>query len=145
MKRACFIAVLTCLLSGGPALAHELQYVVGEGPAVSVRLSFAGGDEFSFESYEIYRAGEKTPFQVGRTDRYGRLVFLPDRPGTWRIKVFSEDGHGLDFDITTDARGGVERADRPLVERYLRLVVGVALILGIFGLLSLFARRRQAR
>jgi nickel transport protein len=145
MKRVGFVALLLCALNCGAALAHDLQYVVGEGSAVFVRFSLAGEGEFSFESYEIYRDGENVPFQVGRTDQQGRLVFLPDRSGKWRIKVFSEDGHGRDFFITTDAQGGVERAERPVVSRNLRIAIAVALIFGLFGLVNLFARRRGAR
>ena len=98
-------------MAAGRAVAHDLQYSIDEGAAVYVKLFFGDGNEFSFESYEIYRAGEEIPFQVGRTDAHGRLVFLPDRAGTWRIKAFSEDGHGVDFSLTTGAQGGVESAD----------------------------------
>ena len=116
---------------------------IQEGAAVTVELFFADGNEFSFESYEVYYAGEEIPFQVGRTDAHGRLVFLPDRAGTWRVKAFSEDGHGADLSLTTGAQGAIESADRSLFERNLRLVVGVSIIFGIFGLVSLFARKRS--
>jgi nickel transport protein len=145
MKRVGSVVLFLWVLNCDAAFAHDLQYVVGEGSAVFVKFSFAGQDEFSFQSYEIYREGENIPFQVGRTDQQGRLVFLPDRPGKWRIKAFSEDGHGRDFSITTDAQGGVEQAERPLLSRNLRIVIGAALIFGLFGLLSLFARRRGTR
>ena len=145
MKRVGFVAMLLCALNCDAALAHDLEYVVGEGSAVFVKLSLSGEKEFSFESYEIYRDGENVPFQVGRTDQQGRLVFLPDRPGQWRIKVFSQDGHGRDFSITTDARGGIERAERPVVSRNLRILIGAALVFGLFGLIDLFARRRGRR
>ncbi len=142
MKRIALVALLLCVWMRGEAVGHDLQYTVDEGTAVSVRLFFAGGNEFSFEAYEVYRAGEEIPFQVGRTDARGRLAFFPDRPGTWRIKVFSEDGHGVDFSLTTGAQGIVEKADKPLFERSLRVVVGIAIIFGIFGFVSLFARGR---
>lgn len=134
------LSVLVC----EPALGHDLQYAVEEGEAVSVALSVAGEKAFSFAAYEIYRAGEDRPFQVGRTDRHGRLVFLPDRQGEWRIKVFSEDGHGVDVFITTDARGGVEHASRPAAGRTVGIAAGVALIFGLFGVVWLVARRRTA-
>ena len=142
------IGLLTLLLCGllpGRALAHDLHYSVEQGPAVCVKLHFGGGEEFSFETYEIYRTGEEIPFQVGRTDVKGRLVFLPDRPGTWRVKAFSEDGHGVDISVTTDAKGGVEGATEPPLDRHARIIVGVALIFGIFGLISLFVRRRSRK
>jgi len=79
---------------------------------------------------------------VGRTDGQGRIAFLPDRAGTWRIKAISEDGHGLDFTLATNAAARIESSDKPVYERYGRVVVGVALILGLFGFMSLYTRRK---
>jgi nickel transport protein len=134
-------ALALCAWLPAQALAHDLQHRIGEGSAVSVRFFFADGSDFSFESYEVYRAGEEIPFQVGRTDAGGRVVFLPDRAGTWRIKVFSEDGHGADISFSTGAGGAELDESQPLLERHLRLVVGVSLIFGLFGLVSLWMRR----
>jgi len=142
MRGAAAIALLLFLWLPERAAGHDLRHSIEEGEAVTVKLFFADGNEFSFESYEVYRAGEEIPFQVGRTDALGRIVFLPDRAGTWRIKAFSEDGHGADISLTTGAQGAVESVDRPLFERHARLVVGVSIIFGIFGLVSLFARRK---
>ena len=135
------LVLLLCAWLPGHALAHDLLHQIAEAEAVSVRLFFADGRDFSFESYEIYRAGEEVPFQVGRTDVQGRVVFLPDRAGTWRIKVFSEDGHGADFSFSTGAKGGVGKASSPFLERHLRIAVGVSVIFGVFGLVSLLMRR----
>lgn len=143
MSRRVLIALALCACLPGPALAHDLQHSIGEGAAVSVKFFFADGNAFSFESYELYRAGDEIPFQVGRTDTQGRVVFIPDRPGTWRLKVFSEDGHGTDLSFTTGGEGGVQDAGRPFLERHLRIVVGVSLIFGVFGLVDLFARSRK--
>jgi nickel transport protein len=139
------MALALCAWLPGRALAHDLQHQIEEGPAVSVRLFFADGSDFAFESYEIYRAGEEVPFQVGRTDLRGRVVFLPDRAGTWRIKAFSEDGHGVDFSFSTGAGGSVREGGRPLLERHLRLVVGVSVIFGLFGLVSLLMKKGKKR
>jgi len=127
------------------ALAHDLQHRIDEGAAVSVRLFYADGSDFSFESYEVYRAGDEIPFQVGRTDLQGRVVFLPDRAGTWRIKAFSEDGHGADFSFSTDLKGGAQDANRSFLERHLRIVVGVSVIFGVFGLVNLLMRKGERR
>ena len=145
MRAAAAIALLLSLWLPERAAGHDLRHSIEEGSAVTVQLFFADGNEFSFESYEVYYAGEEIPFQVGRTDARGRLVFLPDRAGTWRVKTFSEDGHGADFSLTTGAQGTIESADRPLFERHSRLVVGVSIIFGIFGLVNLLVRRKDAQ
>jgi len=144
MRLRCAVALALCAWWSGQALAHELQHSVGEGAAVSVKLSFADGNAFAFEAYEVYRADDDIPFQVGRTDAQGRVVFIPDRAGTWRVKAFSEDGHGVDFSFTTGVSSDARDANAPALGRHLRILVGVSVIFGVFGLVTLF-RRRGAR
>jgi len=139
------VALALCSWLPGQELAHDLQHQIDEGTAVSVRLFFGDGSDFAFESYEIYRAGDEIPFQVGRTDLQGRVVFLPDRAGTWRIKAFSEDGHGADFSFSTDVESRLQDANQPFLERHLRIVVGVSLIFGVFGLINLIMRKGERR
>ena len=131
------------LLMSRPALAHDLQYTVVGGQAVVIKLFYADNTPFTFEGYEIFRDGEKLPYQVGRTDSQGRIAFLPDRAADWRVKAFSEDGHGLDFKLSTDAAAALAGSEKPIFERYSRIFIGVAFILGLFGLLSLYLKRKQ--
>lgn len=127
----------------GTAPAHDLHSSVGAGEAVVVKLYFIDDTPFAFEAYEIFRAGESVPYQVGRSDALGRVVFLPDRAGEWRVKAFAEDGHGVDVILYTDEQARVELRDTPVFERYGRILVGVALILGIFGFLNLYLRKEK--
>ncbi|MBM4180001.1 MAG: hypothetical protein FJ209_00405 [Betaproteobacteria bacterium] len=143
MTRLSFITALFCLFAAWPVHAHDLQHSVDGAPAVVIKLFYMGDTPFAFEAYEIYREGEKLPYQVGRTDSQGRIAFLPDRAGAWRVKAFSEDGHGLDFKLETDTAAVPSNTEKPAYERYGRIAVGVALILGLFGLLSLYARRKK--
>lgn len=138
---------LTTLAAAGlmssPAPAHDLQYAVGSGQAVVIRMFYLDDKPFSFEGYEIYRQGEKLPYQVGRSDAQGRIAFLPDRAATWRIKAVSEDGHGLDFTLATAAGARIAATDKPFYERYGRIAAGLAVLLGLFGLLKLYVRRKK--
>jgi len=144
MRRRLAIAIALLLCLAHPAAAHDLQYNVSGGQAVVIRLFYVDNKPFTFEGYEIYRAGEKLPYQVGRTDSQGRIAFLPDRAGDWRIKAISEDGHGLDFTLKTDAAAKVATSDKPAYERYGRIVVGIAVILGLFGFLALYVKRNKS-
>lgn len=139
MRRLVFLL----LLAASAALnAHELHYTAASGEAVVLRVFYADAKGFAFEAYEISRDGEALPVQVGRTDAQGRIAFLPDGAGTWRLKAFTEDGHGLDVRFTTDAAAQLDALDKPFYERHARILVGVGLIFGVFGLLSLFIRRK---
>lgn len=136
-------SLLIVLLLPRPAGAHDLRHTVEKNSAVTVRLFFPDDSPFPFTDYEIYRAGEETPRQVGKTDREGRIIFVPDSAGEWRIKAFSGDGHGLDIIVSTDEIGDVTKSDRPLIERYGRVITGIGFILGLFGVISLFYRKKR--
>jgi len=136
---------LLLLLAARPVLAHDLQHTVTSGQAVVIKLFYVDNTPFSFEGYEIYHDGEKLPYQVGRTDSRGRIAFLPDKAATWRVKTISEDGHGLDLKLTTNADAALSGSEKPAFERYSRIVIGVALILGLFGVLNLYVKRKKVK
>lgn len=138
--RAILIGLIGLLLTP-LTQAHDLQYTTTESQAIVVKLFYADNTPFSFEGYEIYAEGEKVPIQVGRTDSQGRIAFLPDKAANWRVRAISEDGHGLDFTLRTDAAAVLAGTEKPVYERYGRVVVGVAVIFGLFGLLKLFIKR----
>jgi len=136
---------LLLLLAARPVLAHDLQHTVTSGQAVVIKLFYVDNTPFAFEGYEIYHDGEKLPYQVGRTDSLGRIAFLPDKAATWRVKTISEDGHGLDLKLTTNADAALSGSEKPAFERYSRIVIGVALILGLFGVLNLYVKRKKVK
>lgn len=135
--------MLLSLLLPRWSMAHEIRHKVSKADAVVVTLTYADGSPFALERYEIYRQGEEEPFRAGETDGAGQLMFLPDGEGEWRVKSFSQDGHGVEIRLTTDESSLVEVMDRPWVDRYPRLALGLGLIFGLFGILTLFFRRRR--
>jgi nickel transport protein len=136
------LAVLPAALLAGVLHAHSLSHTAQSGSAVIVELRYADGSPFSYESAEVFRPAESIPFLAARTDANGRLAFVPDRPGDWRVRAFSEDGHGGDFTVSAGGDGTASAGPAPLgaLERG---AIGVALLFGIFGIWSLFLRRRS--
>lgn len=121
-----------------PATAHELRKNVSSAQAIVVEIQFANGRPFAFENYEIYRAETEMPYQVGKTDQYGRVAFLPNTASTWIFKTYSQDGHGATIKFESDGQTNIQTIERPLYERYARLIIGVSLLIGIFGVVSLY-------
>lgn len=122
------------------AYSHDLQHSVSrEGACTVLSFYFPDGTKFSYEKYEVYMYGEKLPFQVGRTDALGRVVFCPDKDGRWVVRTQSEDGHGAVVEV--DVKGRSVKAEGSLFERYQKVLVGAGLILGTFGILEIFIRR----
>jgi nickel transport protein len=140
-KTATLLFVLSIFVPS--VYGHELDYETTHSDAVVVRFYYADDEAFSYESYEIFREGEEVPYQTGRTDAYGRLLFLPDSAGNWRIRVFSEDGHGKEITLETGEHGSLRDTNKPLLERYAKLFIGLAFIFGFFGIISLFFRKRR--
>jgi len=137
------VILLIVLILVPSAYGHQLDYETTHGDAVVIRFYYADSEAFSYERYEIFREGEGIPYQTGQTDVYGRLLFLPDSAGKWHIRVFSEDGHGQDISLETGEHGTLRNTNRPILEQYARLLIGLAFIFGFFGIISLFYRRRR--
>jgi nickel transport protein len=140
MKRI-VVGIVLFLAAASASGAHEISQTVTRGNAVVIELKEDGNLPFGHEPFEIYRKGEEKPFQTGTTDALGRIVFLPDRQATWRVRAFSEDGHGTDF--TIDAGPGETeeiRAGDPT--RPAKIVFGVVTILLVFMIALRVVRRR---
>jgi nickel transport protein len=136
------VLLLSAALLAGALHAHSLSHEAQTGSAVIVELRYGDGSPFSYETAEVYRPAESVPFLAGRTDANGRLAFVPDRPGDWRVRAFSEDGHGGDFTVAAAAEGGSSPSSAGLGEIG-GLAVGLSILFGLFGLWSLFVRKRS--
>ena len=79
--------------------SHNLVHTISKEQSIVVSFSFGQKDDFSFQSYEVFAPNSEIPFTVGRTDAHSRVSFLPNEQGKWKIKVFSEDGHGKIVDV----------------------------------------------
>ncbi|HZV53513.1 MAG TPA: hypothetical protein VFF82_01130 [Rhodocyclaceae bacterium] len=136
------IFAIVLVLWFSSAGAHEVHHVVASTGAVMVSLNYADGSPFAYEKYELYSEGKDVPVQVGNTDAAGRVVFVPDMTKQWRLKAYSADGHGVDtrFDAPT-VQSATPAADASEPGRLWRLVTGLALLFGLFGLYQLFRRR----
>ncbi|MCX7957594.1 MAG: ABC transporter permease [Deltaproteobacteria bacterium] len=143
MKKIYFLLIF--LLLPAILLGHDVSYSVNQQNAYIVEIYYANGSKFAYESYEIYKPGnEKTAYQVGRTDESGRIVFLPDVPGKWKIRAFSDDGHGVTFEI--EVKAGQTQSEKKIgfFERFAKPVFGAGIILIIFSVLNIFVRRKES-
>lgn len=138
---------LALLFLCAPGWAHTVDYDVKNGQATVV-TTHLGDEEASYAEYEVFAPEETAnPFQVGRSDARGRVIFLPDRPGKWRVivKADSQHGvHGAEIEVQVDEKSVVRDFSKPLVATHTRLLIGVSLVFGVFGLFSLFRNRAQA-
>jgi nickel transport protein len=138
---AAWITLLLPLCANAHAMLHE----VVDGEAVTLRLSYGGAEQPLFEPYEVFAPGLETPFQSGRVNALGELSFRPDRPGTWRVRVATEDGHGAVIRLEVDEAGvatALPAQHGHAHEYWPRVVAALGYLLGVFGLLALWRARR---
>ncbi len=141
-------AALGVLLLPAAALPHEVFHDVERGRAVTVRAYESDGESLSDCVWEVFSpANAAAPHQRGRTDRNGYLSFVPDVPGTWRVRVVQDAGHGLDVgvevaagDLAVRPSGGPAAAGAAAF--VLRPLVGIAGIVAICAALVAFYRRK---
>lgn len=138
-------AILTGILFSAILFAHNLQHTVSYEEAVVVSFSFASEGDFSYQSYEVYAPGEEIPFQVGRTDSLARVVFLPESKGKWKIKAFSEDGHGKIIEIEVQKSGMGEKKVLKSGSMVGRALLGLLLLLGIFAFIYFIQRTKNEK
>jgi len=125
--------------------AHSINYLV-EQKGMAVRAYYAENDPAAYSEYELYGPGDKEPHQTGRTDKNGYVAFVPDRPGIWKLQIWGESQHGyhgVTTEITVDKDLRLVSFSKPLVAAYTKIITGVSLIFGLFGLYALWLSHRR--
>lgn len=127
--------------------AHTVNYEVQQ-KGIAVRIFYAADDPASYSEYEISGPGDSLPHQTGRTDKNGFVAFVPDRQGIWKVKVLGESAHGfhgVTSEIKVDHDLHLESFRKPLVAAYTKLVTGISLIIGLFGIYALILSRKRLK
>jgi nickel transport protein len=125
--------------------AHTVNYEVQQ-KGIAVRVFFGAEDPASYSEFEIFGPGDTLPHQTGRTDKNGFVSFVPDRKGAWKVKVLGESSHGyhgVTTEVKVDQDLNLESFKKPLAATYSKLITGISLIIGIFGLYALMASRKK--
>lgn len=147
---AIFLLLLaTAPLSSVTAFAHGVDYRVVRGEAVLVHFSSHHDETMAGAGFRVFTPDGRRVFASGKTDALGRAVFVPDRPGNWRLLMATEDGHGAEVEIVigrddiTVARPDADDAVAIASSgRLSATAAGVGYLFGLGGLLALWRLRR---
>ena len=127
--------------------AHTVNYDVQQRSVAAVKVFYTADDPASYAEFEVYAPeGGDLPHQTGRTDRNGFASFIPDRQGTWKVKVLGESAHGYHgviVEVKIDKDMNLESFKKPLAAQYSKFVTGISLIIGIFGIYALYSSRKK--
>jgi nickel transport protein len=135
------------LFSASALYAHTVNFDVQQ-KGIAIRIFYAADDPASYSEYEITGPGDELPHQTGRTDKNGFVSFVPDRQGIWKVKVLGESAHGfhgVTTEIKVDKDLNLESFKKPLAATYTKLVTGISLIIGIFGLYALIISKKRLK
>jgi len=139
-----FLFVPILLVCSGPAAyAHSVHYDVQQ-KGMAVRVYYSEKATAAYSQYELYGPGDKEPYQTGRSDNNGYIGFVPDRPGTWKLRIWGESSHGfhgVTTEIKVDKALNLDSFSKPLIATYTKLVTGISIAFGLFGLYALWAPR----
>ena len=127
--------------------AHTVNYEVQQ-KGIAVRIFYGADDPASYSEVEITGPGDSLPHQTGRTDKNGFVAFVPDRQGIWKVKVLGESAHGfhgVTTEIKVDQDLHLESFRKPLAAAYTKLVTGISLIIGLFGIYALILSRKKLK
>jgi hypothetical protein len=109
----------------------------------AIEATYDDGSPMAYCDVEVFRPGEPGEvFLVGSTDPLGRFAFVADTTGTWRVTVDDGMGHlaSCEIVIGTDGVGTVIKVR---TDRFRAVIVGVALVFGLFGVVALLYSRRR--
>lgn len=144
LQMPCRLLVAATLIGvSSLALGHRMDHEIATAQAQVLSLSHPFGQQPVFEPYQIFAPDSEVAFQNGRTDALGRISFLPDRPGRWRVVVTTEDGHGLEVRVRVDEALAVTAVEGPARNRLVNILAGVGYLLGLAGLLILWRTRTK--
>jgi len=145
MNKLCFIVI--CLLIPLDLFAHAVEYTILD-KGVGVEARYADGMAMSFSATKVFSPDDPTkPFQEGATDKNGRFVFYPDKPGKWRIEVNDGMGHSLiaDINVTDALTVACEDKHRPRRSIIETIIMGICIIFGITGIIFYLASRKMIK
>jgi len=138
------LMVLALSGAASTAAAHGVVHTVARDLAVTVTVTHTDGSPMAHAEAVVHAPGRPRPFLLGRTDALGRLVFLPDVPGDWRVAVHTDDGHGLDTVVSIEDGDLVAADPSNGPGRTLRGVAGLVAIAAITILLMRTLGRKRS-
>lgn len=128
--------------------AHGMDYRIEQGEAVMVHFTSHHDGPMAGAGFRVFSPDGQRVFASGNTDALGRAVFVPDRPGSWRLLMATEDGHGAEVEVPVEeglAVTATQRAPEPraaIAGRIPATAAGVGYLFGLAGLLALWRIRR---
>ena len=99
--RSIIAAAILCLWA--PGWGHGVDVYISPEQGYLITAMYDDGEPMSYAAVEIRTSDTDLPFQKGRTDRNGLMMFKPDTPGLWQVEVTDGMGHRLALELDVPA------------------------------------------
>ncbi len=142
-----FGLIYLILTSSTPALAHGVHTHNSFVEATIVTVNHDDGTPLAFATFSVFPPHGGPAFAKGQTDSLGRVVFLPNVSGKWEVKVFADDGHGVvtTVEVMPSSSTTTHDSQPQSLGQIHKLITGVGILFGIFGLLVLIQNHQSAK
>ncbi len=142
MKKTILIPLAVILIASA-LFSHGLSLQFGQQPPfLWIKGLYEGNIPLAFGLITI-QSPDGEEYQNGRSDRNGRFVFQPDRPGMWKITIDDEMGHQQSSEIIIGAET-ITKTLNPAGQSaspWTKWLLGVSLILLLTASLYIWKKR----
>jgi nickel transport protein len=152
-KRLCALflsaaAALSALAVPEMALAHGVGYRISSKRAVVLEFYYSTGETMAYMDSKVFSPLDgRNAFQSGRSDELGRVSFVPDSEGEWRVVVRDDEGHMANAVAPVAPEffsgGGVSVSSRSSIPQDADLLLRAALGVSVLFNIAVLVRPRR--
>ncbi len=136
--------LIVCCLAAASAFGHGAGFQRDSAQAMVLRFGYSTGEPMSDTDVVVHGPDQSIALRT-RTDRDGRVAFVPTTPGEWQAQIDDGLGHEVAAKVLVDDDGAVSmrgEAQRVAVPQTLLLLLLAASVLG--NVVQAFRRRSSS-
>lgn len=140
--QSCFIYTIILLI---PCIlgAHGVECSFFD-KGVGIKAHYSDQEPLSYCETKIYSPDNRNePYQQGLTDRNGRFIFSPDKPGKWKVEINDGMGHGMIKEILVDKDFKQEFKESKHFTLFQKIILGLGIIGIIYTSFFIILRKRR--
>ena len=131
MRKFAVIFLLTLCVCNS-SYAHGVGFRESKFRATALEFFYSTGEEMSYCEARVFSPNDaKFAAQTGRTDEQGRLAFIPDVPGEWRVIVRDNEGHQCEARVNVSETLSASVHEESGDDLWFRALLGVSIIFNI--------------
>jgi nickel transport protein len=126
-------------------MAHGINHKPLKG-GLGIEATYLDGSAMADCDVEIFSPEDKdTPFQTAQADKNGRIVFFPDKAGTWKVNVDDGMGHRLETTIKVDKEMNADETDKGQLQQWQKILMVLCLIFGLTGVYYYYLANKKIK